>query len=37
MNTLSATKKSLNQIRQYIIDNPINWENDKNNPNHLNL
>jgi putative transposase len=25
-------EKSLNQIRQYIIDNPRNWSEDENNP-----
>ena len=25
-------ESELNAIRQYIIDNPINWENDENNP-----
>jgi len=28
-------EKSLNRIRQYIIDNPIKWELDRNNPENL--
>ncbi len=28
-------EKSLNRIRQYIIDNPKNWENDRNNSENL--
>lgn len=25
----------LNRIREYIRDNPINWESDRNNPNYI--
>ncbi len=28
-------EKSLNRIRQYIIDNPAKWESDRNNPENL--
>lgn len=30
-------EKSLGKIRQYISDNPAQWEFDKNNPKHLHL
>ena len=29
--------KELNRIRQYIINNPDNWETDRNNPKNFNL
>ncbi len=28
------TEEELNQIRKYILDNPLNWEKDKENPNN---
>lgn len=28
-------EQSLSRIRQYIIDNPENWDDDRNNPNNL--
>lgn len=32
MITLSAMKKSLNEIRQYIKNNPLKWQFDTENP-----
>jgi len=31
-NHIIRNEKSLNNIRRYIIDNPINWSEDRNNP-----
>mgnify|MGYP001772887232 CR=1 FL=1 len=28
-------EESLNRIREYIVNNPIKWETDKENPNNI--
>jgi hypothetical protein len=30
-------EKELNKIRQYIVDNPLKWDSDENNPMNMNV